>query len=43
MIVANRESYLDRGTKRTPMLMLRAISLGVFLVMTNELHVCEWY
>jgi hypothetical protein len=30
MIVAERETCLDRGTEKTPMLMLRAISLGVF-------------
>jgi hypothetical protein len=32
MIVAEREAYLDRGTEKTPMLMLRAIALGVFLI-----------
>jgi hypothetical protein len=30
MIVAEIEVYLDRGTKKTPMLMLRDIALGVF-------------
>jgi hypothetical protein len=30
MFVAEREACLDRGTKKTPMLMLRAIALGVF-------------
>jgi hypothetical protein len=30
MIVAEREACLDRGTKKTPMLMLRDIALGVF-------------
>jgi hypothetical protein len=41
MTVAEREACLDRGTKKTPMLMLRAIALGFFLVMTNELHLGE--
>jgi hypothetical protein len=30
IIVAEREECLDRGTKKTPMLMLRAVALGVF-------------
>jgi hypothetical protein len=28
--VVEREAFLDWGTKKTPMLMLRAIALGVF-------------
>jgi hypothetical protein len=30
MLVADMEAYLDRGTKKTQMLLLRAIALGVF-------------
>jgi hypothetical protein len=30
MVVSEREAYLDLGTKKMPMLMLRAIALGVF-------------
>jgi hypothetical protein len=30
MIIAEREACLYRGTKKTTMLMLRAIALGVF-------------
>jgi hypothetical protein len=42
MCVAELELCLDRGTKKTQVLLLRAIALGViFLVITNELHLDE--
>jgi hypothetical protein len=42
MCVADLEACLDRGTKRMKVLLLRAIALGInILVMNNELHLDE--
>jgi hypothetical protein len=42
MCVAELEACFDRGTKGTQVLLLRAITLGInVLVMTNELHLDE--
>jgi hypothetical protein len=44
MCVAELEACLDWGTKKTPMLLLRAVALVIdVLVMTNELHLDECY